>query len=60
MIYFVHSNKYFTILKKLGGFKMTDKEIDVKEQNKKNDPNSTDKENVYNHDPKNADYKKAD
>jgi len=56
----MHGNKYFTSFKKLGGFKMTDKEIDVKEQNKKNDPNSTDKENVYNHNPKNADYKKAD
>ncbi|CDX64715.1 MULTISPECIES: hypothetical protein [Leuconostoc] len=37
-----------------------EEDIDVKKQNKKDDPNSTDKENVFEHNPKNADYKKAD
>ncbi|WP_258183342.1 hypothetical protein [Leuconostoc citreum] len=40
---------------------MSEKEKNyTQEQNKKDDPESTDKENVYDHDPKNADYKKAD
>ena len=40
---------------------MSEKEKkDIKAQNKKDDSESTDKENVYNHNPKNADYKKAD
>lgn len=37
-----------------------EEKIDVKSQNKKDDPESTDKENVFDHNPKNADYKKAD
>ncbi len=42
---------------------MTDKEnekIDVRKQNKKDDPKSTDKEDVFDHNEKNADYKNAD
>ena len=37
-----------------------EEDIDVKKQNKKDDPNSTDKKDVVEHNPKNADYKKAD
>ena len=37
-----------------------EEKIDVKSQNKKDDPESTDKQNVFDHNPKNADYKKAD
>ncbi|CAM3121228.1 hypothetical protein [Leuconostoc rapi] len=40
------------------------KEAEAKEavvqENKKDDPKSTDKEDVYKHHPDNADYKKAD
>jgi len=38
----------------------TDAQNELAQKNKKDDPKSTDKEDVYNHDPKNADYKKAD
>ena len=33
---------------------------EVKKQNKKGDPKSNDKENIFDHDDQTADYKKAD
>jgi len=39
---------------------MTEESNKVREQNKKDDPKSTDKENVFDHNEQTADYKKAD